>query len=193
MEFPPQLCGMKKVYRLWRDKRYNSLESRPLGAPGVLFRMAVFSIINSNSKKCKTSKICKSDSAYINEKVTRGQVRILNLNKFILLKFQIVINCKLLSNHNYKARFVIEFFFWSRDIFIDHVGDFPSGIGSIFNRHCLGCDRFGDMCRNFMQHFYLIGNLGLGIRYWRHGEKHAKRMYQCIEQSAQREEIEIQV
>jgi hypothetical protein len=78
--------------------------------------MAVFSIINSNSKKCKTSKICKSDSAYINEKVTRGQVRILNLNKFILLKFQIVINCKLLSNHfsnniNYKARFVIEFFF----------------------------------------------------------------------------------
>jgi len=56
--------------------------------------------------------MCKTDYAYINEKVARGQVRIFNLSKKILLKFRIVINCKMLSNHfsnniNYKARPVL--------------------------------------------------------------------------------------
>jgi len=59
--------------------------------------------------------MCKNNSVYINKNNARGQVRISDLDKIIILKFQIVTNCKMLSNHflnniNYKARYVIEFF-----------------------------------------------------------------------------------
>jgi hypothetical protein len=59
--------------------------------------------------------MCKNNSVYINKNDARGQVRISDLYKIISIKFQIVINCKMLSNHfsnniNYKARYVIEYF-----------------------------------------------------------------------------------